>query len=442
MTSTTINSSKNTSSTDFLEFPNSKNSNWSHTYTSFRHATDQYSSIHGYVASFVCCWGIPANLATILVLTRPKMAQSSTNFILVWLAVADLITMATFLPISIYFYAMKSKHLPMPSTSSYAWIGYFIFAINSVVTWHTIAIWLTISLAIFRYIFICYPTNGLQWCNKARAKTAVGWVFCCCVLLCVPNYFLTEVHLVKRADEGNIIMTTTKSAIPMTLMMTSNFSTAPITKTTIISTTTKTSKLTSVTSTATTITLTTAITSTIVTFIITQSRILFPFQLYTRLISGFNLFSNFETTTEKKINVQALLFKLLPCILLTALTFCLVAAMREASVRRCKLKSQGNRVESDRAAEHQRTTAMLLAVVGLFLVTEFPQGLLTLLSIFSTPFHHDYYQPLGDILDIAALINNSINFILYCVMSRQFRDTFKELFLDGCAAGSGAGGGR
>lgn len=34
----------------------------------------------------------------------------------------------------------------------------------------------------------------------------------------------------------------------------------------------------------------------------------------------------------------------------------------------------------------------------------------------------------GDLMDILALINSSINFILYCSMSRQFRSTFTLLF--------------
>jgi hypothetical protein len=34
------------------------------------------------------------------------------------------------------------------------------------------------------------------------------------------------------------------------------------------------------------------------------------------------------------------------------------------------------------------------------------------------------YVNLGDLLDILVLINNGINFILYCSMSKQFRDTF------------------
>lgn len=39
---------------------------------------------------------------------------------------------------------------------------------------------------------------------------------------------------------------------------------------------------------------------------------------------------------------------------------------------------------------------------------------------------------LGDTFDILALINNSINFTLYCLMSRAFRDTFKQTFSIPC----------
>jgi len=105
---------------------------------------------------------------------------------------------------------------------------------------------------------------------------------------------------------------------------------------------------------------------------------------------------------------------------------------------------KGRKDESDRAREHNRTTAMLLAVVGLFQLTELPQGVLTLCSIFIPNFFYDVYWPLGDLLDIAALLNNSINFVLYCTMSRQFRETFVEIFLGGgrcLARGSTPGGG-
>lgn len=38
----------------------------------------------------------------------------------------------------------------------------------------------------------------------------------------------------------------------------------------------------------------------------------------------------------------------------------------------------------------------------------------------------------GEVMDILALINSGINFILYCSMSRQFRKTFTLLFRPKC----------
>jgi len=35
-------------------------------------------------------------------------------------------------------------------------------------------------------------------------------------------------------------------------------------------------------------------------------------------------------------------------------------------------------------------------------------------------------------MDFLALLNSSINFILYCTMSRQFRETFAQIFLPQC----------
>jgi Serpentine type 7TM GPCR chemoreceptor Srw len=126
--------------------------------------------------------------------------------------------------------------------------------------------------------------------------------------------------------------------------------------------------------------------------------------------------------------IQAVFIKLVPCFLLTVLTILLVVAMHDANVRRMKLKSQGRRDESDRAREHNRTTAMLLAVVGLFQLVELPHGVLTLCSIFVPNFHADVYWALGDVIDIMALLNNTINFFLYCTMSRLFRDQFVQTF--------------
>jgi len=134
-------------------------------------------------------------------------------------------------------------------------------------------------------------------------------------------------------------------------------------------------------------------------------------------------------------HVQALFVRLVPCIGLTVLSLLLVQTMRQAEERRQNLRGKSSVASksgkegaggSDRKTN--RTTLMLLLVVILFLVTELPQGVINLLSGLLPGFVNEIYMALGDLLDILALINNGINFILYCSMSKQFRDTFVSVF--------------
>ena len=56
------------------------------------------------------------------------------------------------------------------------------------------------------------------------------------------------------------------------------------------------------------------------------------------------------------------------------------------------------------------------------------QGTLGLLSaINGMQFYKECYNPLGDIMDMLALVNCSTNFLLYCFMSTQFRKTLCKM---------------
>jgi hypothetical protein len=52
-----------------------------------------------------------------------------------------------------------------------------------------------------------------------------------------------------------------------------------------------------------------------------------------------------------------------------------------------------------------------------------------LFSFFSNSFLKRCYNIVGEIMDLLALINAAIGFVLYGSMSKQFRVTFKSLFL-------------
>ncbi|CAK9251677.1 unnamed protein product [Sphagnum jensenii] len=93
--------------------------------------------------------------------------------------------------------------------------------------------------------------------------------------------------------------------------------------------------------------------------------------------------------------------------------------------------STGKPLKRNKTKENLRTTLMLIIVCILFLITEFPQAILILFSIIrGDDFYKNVYMPLGDLLDMLALLNNSINFLLYCTMSRAFRNTFYTLIVN------------
>ncbi|KAL7050508.1 hypothetical protein ACKWTF_004103 [Chironomus riparius] len=139
--------------------------------------------------------------------------------------------------------------------------------------------------------------------------------------------------------------------------------------------------------------------------------------------------------------IHSVIIKLLPCFILTIISFVLIDVLCRANKRKLKLKgysapqaaattvTNGQRPSKiDRRTD--RTTMLLVAVLLLFLVTEFPQGILGLLSgILGKCFLKRCYLLFGEMMDLLALINAAIGFVLYGSMSKQFRITFKSLFM-------------
>ena len=313
---------------------------------------ERYGRVHGYVSVLVCLLGIFANIANIVVLNKKHM-QTSTNILLMWLAVADLCTMVEYVPFGLRFYVFRDKFLCFLQSSSYGWICYLLFHANFSITMHSISIWVTIMLAFFRFLYIFFPHRGSIYCSIKHAKIVILTIYITAVIVSIPNYISNY----YKSDTVNI------NGQNITIYDTRH-----------------------------------------------------------RKDGGFKVIFDLNYW------LQAMLVKLIPCLLLTVLTILLISALRRAHKRHMHLMSHGKNDDVEKHFEHLRTTGMLLAVVILFLITELPQGVLTLLMIFYYELANELYNPLGDILDIVALLNNGINFLLYCSMSKQFRDTFVDTF--------------
>ncbi|XP_026320923.1 sex peptide receptor-like isoform X2 [Hyposmocoma kahamanoa] len=136
--------------------------------------------------------------------------------------------------------------------------------------------------------------------------------------------------------------------------------------------------------------------------------------------------------------VHAVLMKLLPCSILTVISIWLIRALYNANLHQKNLRNYSACPAAEKMVKRQhkadkrtdRTTKMLLAVLLLFLVTELPQGILGLMSgLLGWCFFKRCYDLFGELMDFLALVNGAINFVLYCTMSRQFRQTFRQLLL-------------
>lgn len=307
----------------------------------------KYIMYHGYLTLAFCIFGITSNILNIIVLTRRKMI-SPTNAILSGIAVADMLVMFSYLPYTFHNYIrMEINDI---ERFSYSWTLFTLFHSLFTVVCHTISTWLTVTVAIWRFLFISFPQNSSIWCSMFRAKWAVAMTYVLSAIFCIPVYMTYTVSMFKSDDiDGDIMYRVDFSEIA---------------------------------------------------------------SKHNRFLEKINFW------------IFSVITKLVPCVALTGISLGLIKVLYERNKRHQILKGS-----ADNDKHHDRTTRMLLAVLLLFLFTEFPAGLLSLLSgILGSDFHKHVYMNVGEVMDALALINSAINFIIYCSMSQQFRNTFAAMF--------------
>ena len=131
---------------------------------------------------------------------------------------------------------------------------------------------------------------------------------------------------------------------------------------------------------------------------------------------------------------RVVFISLIPCLLLVILNALLIHTMHVARMRREQLLRQNKKTESRRLAESNCTTMMLVIVVGLFLVVEFPLAVFYILIIVENIadiiiLTDDSANTASLFINFFILLSYPLNFLIYCAMSRQFRDTFQVLFM-------------
>lgn len=318
--------------------------------------------LYGYIMPFLCIVTLVANTLVVVVLSKRHM-RTPTNSVLLAMALADMFTVLFSAPWHFYMYTFGNHYKPFyPLSACYAWS-----MMNEVIPnlFHTASIWLTLALAVQRYIYVCHAPVARTWCTMPRVLKGIAWIFVFAALhqstrfvdrIYAPCNILWEGHhyLVCKPDLAYWVE-----------------------------------------------------------FVLTPD-------VYFNIYYWFRVF--FVHT--------------IPCVALILLNVLLFKALREAQRKRDLLfKDNKKSNECKKMRDSNCTTMMLIVVVSVFLIVEVPLAVVTVLHIISSTVSEflDYKFANVFILfsNFIIIITYPINFAIYCGMSRQFRETFKEMFVKG-----------
>ncbi|XP_065209241.1 sex peptide receptor-related protein 2-like [Planococcus citri] len=320
--------------------------------------------ISPYLFFIVSIIGSTLNIFCIIVFTRKSMI-SPNNLIFAHLAIVDLATLITYMP----RWANEAIRLKMYSVKehrTYEWeiIGKYSYHVAAI--FHGTSVWLAIMLAVWRYIAIVHPLKERQWCNLKTTKIfiAVGYVTTCSFGI-IPFFFALEVQAFDRLLDSDGYITWNRTiGIPTKLFL------------------------------------------------------LQPVE------------SSREITILLAL-ATAVIVKILPMVLVSVYSYKCIVALQLAKNRRKKLTirlNESNTTNTRKNPLTDRTTRMLLVILALFFTPEMPHAIFFLLVVIIGQKFDVCLSYLFEVFNDIVLVCISCNFIVYYTMSRQFHDTFIQLF--------------
>ena len=140
------------------------------------------NTIYQIVLPVICACGILGIILTVIVLSRKNMT-TSTNCYLMALAVADLLFLVLLATI-----LMNQVGLPHSQAAYYfqIYVAYAVILMNICLIASS---WLTVMLAIERYVAICQPFLAARFCSVTKARVFIVTIFVFAVLCRLANFW-------------------------------------------------------------------------------------------------------------------------------------------------------------------------------------------------------------------------------------------------------------
>ena len=298
------------------------------------------------------------------------------------MAVSDMLTLLLPAPWLPYLYTFGNYRTPLDSI--YACYMHVTMTDTLPSLFHTSSIWLTLALAVQRYVYVCHAAVARVWCTERRVVRAIATIFAMALLHQASRFFDKSYDLLEVIHMGRV---TASCSIGLPRWVTHGVNTS----------------------------------------------------LYYGVYFGF----------------RVLFIHLLPCVSLVVLNILLFRTLQETRAKRDRLLSGVGGATSSRRRDCRRrrdphcTTLMLIVVVTAFLIVEIPMAVFTCLHIAENLLgnrvellDYDSRQALVVIINFIISLSYPINFAIYCGMSRQFRETFRDLFITGKVSQFSAASGK
>ena len=169
---------------------------------------DLFVPINGYVMPVVVIITLATNCIVCAVLLRPHM-RSPTNALLVAIATSDMLTGVWSVPGYAYFYMGGAYREWVP----YRWcFVYQVLAEYIPTMFHTASIWLTVALAVQRYIYVCHAMSARRLCTTPNFIRVIGGVFAAAFISQTSRFFestYTEIDIASRIHPNQVCHTYT-----------------------------------------------------------------------------------------------------------------------------------------------------------------------------------------------------------------------------------------
>lgn len=286
----------------------------------------------------ICVVGLTGNILTLIVLSHRKML-TSTNVFLSALAVADIIKLLNDCLYVIVNVLMRTVPVAGNRMMGYMYpFSHYIF--NESVC---VASWLTVSVAVERYVSVCHATRAKVVCTINRARFISTLVFVIMSVITIPSYLRYT-----RVSEFDPVFNRTMFSITLSALGENE-----------------------------------------------------------QFMTGYTW-------------VQNLLRCIIPLFVLLVLNACIIHALRK------------QRVPGKKMSARNRITLMLIVVIVVFIICIFPDAIMSTFFRFGYVDGTNQVRGIREITDTLLAINSAVNFIIYCVCSKGFRDVFAEIFCKNC----------